>query len=343
MSSTRKNQNRIDVVIAWVDGSDPAWRAEKERVVQDALADGRALRYRDWGVLPFLFRGLEQFAPWVDTVHFVTWGHLPPWLNTDHPKLHVVRHEDYIPAEYLPTFSSHTIELNLHRIQGLSEHFIYFNDDMFLLKPVSSTRFFKGDLPRDYAVMNPAYTRELAKDSGDERIFYIPYNDVNHLNARNSMRASIRRHPLKWYHPIYGADLLRNLLLSPWGRFVGFVDHHMPQAYLKSSFEAAWADSFPPLDATCRNRIRTDHDVNHWYIRYRQLVEGNFCPIQREKDAVFALKAENAAVYDAIRRQQHAMICLNDSPFVGEHFAQEQQKLIQAFAQILPRKSGYER
>lgn len=336
-------QNKIDVVIAWVDGNDPAWLAEKERVSPSALADGRALRYRDWGVLPYLFRGLERFAPWVNNVHLVTWGHLPTWLNIDHPKLHIVNHKDYIPSEYLPTFSSHTIELNLHRIKGLAEQFIYFNDDMFLLRPVDADRFFRNGLPRDFAIMNPAYTLDLAEGSGDDQIFYIPYNNINHLNAHYSMQTCIKQHPMKWYHPVYGVDLLRNLLLFPWGRFVGFVDNHLPQPYRKSAFTAAWADSFAVLDATCRNPIRTDHDVNHWYIRYRQLAEGNFCPIRQIKDAVFALKTDNTEIFDTIKHQRLPLLCLNDSPFIGAHFANEQAKLQNAFEQILPEKSGYER
>ena len=343
MQDSLADQNRIDVVITWVDGNDPAWQAERERFSPTALADGRDFRYRDWGVLPFLFRGLERFAPWVDTVHLVTWGHLPSWLNTAHPKLHIVRHEDYIPSHYLPTFNSHTIELNMHRIEGLADQFIYFNDDMFLLRPLAAERFFRHGQPRDYAIMNPAHTLDLAQSAGDNRIFYIPYNDVNHLNARYRMQSCVSRHPFKWFHPIYGANLLRNVLLSPWGRFVGFVDHHLPQPYVKSSFTDAWADSFDALDATCRNQIRTDHDINHWYIRYQQLAQGAFSPIHPPKDAVFSLKADNALIFDVIERQSLPMLCLNDSPFVGDCFLEEQAKLQRAFTRIFPEKSGYER
>ena len=343
MRKTTAGQNRIDVVVAWVDGSDPAWLAEKERFAPSALADGRALRYRDWGTLPYLFRGIERFAPWVDTVHLVIWGHLPPWLNTEYAKLHIVNHRDYIPSEYLPTFSSHTIELNFHRIDGLAEQFIYFNDDMFLLKPLDAERFFRNGLPCDFAVMNPAYTLDLTDGSGDDRIFYIPYNDVNHLNAHYSMPECVKKHPLRWFHPVYGADLLRNVLLYPWGRFVGFVDSHLPQPYLKSSFAAAWADSSAILDATCRNRIRTDHDVNQWYIRYRQLAEGDFHPIRPLKNAVFALKADNTGIYRTIERQNAPMICINDSPYSEERFTEEKERLQSAFERILPDKSGFER
>ncbi|WP_331836427.1 hypothetical protein [Erysipelothrix piscisicarius] len=77
---------------------------------------------------------------WVNNVYLITYGHLPDFLNVDHPKLKIINHTDYIPSDYLPTFSSHTIELNMHRIEGLSEHFVYFNDDMFLNQPMSLQR-----------------------------------------------------------------------------------------------------------------------------------------------------------------------------------------------------------
>lgn len=94
-------------------------------------------------ILQYWFRGVEKFAPWVNRIYFVTWGHIPSWLNLSHPKLKVVRHEEFIPTDYLPTFSSHPIELNLHRIKGLSERFVYFNDDTFLIRPVLQEDFFQ--------------------------------------------------------------------------------------------------------------------------------------------------------------------------------------------------------
>jgi len=338
-----ENVNRIDAVITWVDGNDPAWLAEKSRVSLALRSDDRPIRYRDWDVLQYLFRGLEIFAPWIGTVHLVTWGHLPGWLNRGYPKLHIVNHHDFIPAEYLPAFSANTIELNLHRIEGLADQFIFFNDDMFFMRPVKQARFFQRGLPCDFAVMNPAYTMDLAPGSGDNRIFYIPYNDVNHLNARYAMRECVSKHPLKWFNPVYGMNLLRNVLLYPWGRFVGFVDHHLPQPYLKSSFEDAWTDFSSVMDTTCRNPIRTDGDVNAWIVRYHQLATGRFHPIAPPKNAVFTLEKDNAKVLDIIRRQKMPMICLNDSPFIGVDFSREQAELQRAFAQILPEKSGFER
>ena len=128
----------LDFVITWVDGSDPAWLDEKSHFASGSEADNRKERYRDWDHLKYWFRGIEKNAPWVHNIYFVTWGHLPAWLNTAHPKLHIIKHTDFIPPQYLPTYNSHTIELNLHRIPGLSENFVYFNDDVFLIRPVKA-------------------------------------------------------------------------------------------------------------------------------------------------------------------------------------------------------------
>ena len=114
---SRQEVNPIDFVIIWVDGADPKWCEEESKYLpKSSFEDDKEVRYRDWDNLQYWFRAVEAYTPWVRTIHFVTWGHLPKWLKADHPKLHIVKHEDFIPEEYLPTFNSHTIELNLHRL-----------------------------------------------------------------------------------------------------------------------------------------------------------------------------------------------------------------------------------
>lgn len=128
-------------------------RQKKQGVSVDI--DDRIERYRDWEILKYLFRSIENFAPWVNNVYFVTCGHLPAWLNTECPKLQIVSHKDFIPEKYLPTFNSHSIEWNFHRIKNLSEHFVYFNDDMFLLHPIKPTDFFENGKPVDMLALQP--------------------------------------------------------------------------------------------------------------------------------------------------------------------------------------------
>jgi len=114
----------IDFVMIWVDGNDPEWQKEKAKYDGSVVTTANSeVRYRDWDNLQYWFRAVEKYAPWVNKIHFVTWGHIPKWLDTTNPKLNIVKHSDFIPEEYLPTFSSHTIELNLHRIEGLAEIF----------------------------------------------------------------------------------------------------------------------------------------------------------------------------------------------------------------------------
>ena len=111
MSTTNEDIKPIDIVIPWVDPNDPAWQAEKRKYHDpgNEEADAREIRYRDWDNLKYVFRSIEKCAPWVRKVHFITCGQIPEWMNVNNPKLHLVNHTDYIPAEYLTTFSSQVI------------------------------------------------------------------------------------------------------------------------------------------------------------------------------------------------------------------------------------------
>ena len=133
-------------------------RTPKKKQGVSVDIDDRIERYRDWEILKYLKKRmiekgvLQQYAPWVNNVYFVTCGHLPAWLNTECPKLQIVSHKDFIPEKYLPTFNSHSIEWNFHRIKNLSEHFVYFNDDMFLLKSIAAEDFFRNGRPVDMMI-----------------------------------------------------------------------------------------------------------------------------------------------------------------------------------------------
>lgn len=124
---------KIDFVVTWVDGNDPIWQASKAKYAE--LADitlNSDARYRDWDIFKYWFRAVEKYAPWVNKVFLITEGHLPEWINLEHPKLVHIKHSDYIDEKYLPTFSSHPIEWFYHKIPGISDTFVSFNDDMFL-------------------------------------------------------------------------------------------------------------------------------------------------------------------------------------------------------------------
>ena len=113
-------QEKIDIVVLWVDGSDPEFIREKQAVTGkvadlDQEIDGEQ-RYRDYGILNYWFRMIEKHAPWVNNVYLITNGQKPDWLNLDHPKLKLVTHKEFMPNEYLPTYNSAAIEFLGHRL-----------------------------------------------------------------------------------------------------------------------------------------------------------------------------------------------------------------------------------
>ncbi|MFI9238740.1 stealth family protein [Streptomyces sp. NPDC053079] len=140
----------IDVVYTWVDGSDPVWAQRRAQAQRDAGgAETRHeeaandARYLSRDELKYSLRSLHQFAPWVRTVYLVTDDQTPEWLDTSAPGIRVVSHKQiFSDPSALPTFNSHAIESQLHHIEGLSEHFLYFNDDVFLGSPLTPHTFF---------------------------------------------------------------------------------------------------------------------------------------------------------------------------------------------------------
>lgn len=331
----------IDFVILWVDGSDPQWLAEKRKYLPPAEADSdSANRYRDWGLLPYWFRAVEKFAPWVRKIHFVTWGHVPAFLNLDSPKLHVVRHDEFIPAEYLPTFSSHAIEMNIHRIPGLAEQFVYFNDDMFLLRPMEPEDFFRDGLPCTYG-------REVPWTfHGNVGIWeHAVANNLGIINKHFSKKEAIRHHGKKFYSKQYRwKDNLRTFMLNQLfpDYFTGFKNLHAPAAYLKKTFQEVWEAEPDLLDSTCRDRFRTASNVNQWVCLWWQVASGNFSPYAVD-NLVESVKDDTIdGLCDCVARQIHAMICVND-PEGNMDFEKLAVKLRQAFDAILPVKSLFEK
>ena len=331
----------IDFVILWVDGSDPEWLAEKRKYLPPAEADNdSANRYRDWGLLPYWFRAVEKFAPWVRKIHFVTWGHVPAFLNLDAPKLHVVRHEEFIPKEYLPTFSSHTIEMNIHRIPDLAEHFVYFNDDMFLLRPMEPGDFFQDGLPCTYG-------REVPWTfNGTVGIWeHAVTNDLGVINKHFSKKAAILHHREKFYSKHYRwKDNLRTLMLNKLfpDYFTGFKNLHAPASYLKKTFQQVWEAEPELLDSTCRDRFRTASNVNQWVCLWWQVASGNFSPYVVDNLVDSVRDSTINVLCDCIAHQNHAMICVND-PEENVDFETLAIKLRQAFDTLLPEKSSFEK
>lgn len=326
----------IDIVIPWVDGSDPIWQAEHDKYTADKSSDNSSARYREWDVFRYWFRSIEMYAPWVRTIHFVTFGHLPKWLNTNHPKIHIVNHKDYIPEKYLPTFSSHTIELNMHRIPGLAEHFVYFNDDVYLTHMTAAEDFFRKGFPVDTATFGIIKNEDTAN--------YMPYIMLNMLaviNMRFSKKDMLRRDFFKWISPVNGKGFLYNLYLLPWGSYTGFRNYHSCVAFRKSTFEEVWFENELLLEQTCSHKFRSREDVNQYLMRYWRLCKGEFVPHKPFSAYLTIGKQSSEQVDRLLRNKKYRVVCINDDP-MGFDFETEKRELIRVFEDVYPEKSSFE-
>lgn len=323
----------IDFVIPWVDGDDAQWVAQRN-LYAGTGEDRDPSRFRDWDILRYWFRAVEEHAPWVHLIFFVTCGQIPQWLNRDHPKLKLIHHQDYIPAKYLPTFSSHTIELNFHRIPELSEHFVYFNDDMFLNANVSPEDFFLMGKSRDCAVLDfPA--------PGTDAYDCAQRNVVAFLNGQFDFHKVLWQNPGKWFSPLNGKYIIKNLLLSFSSDFPGIRNFHIPASMRKSTFETIWDMAPELLDRTCRNRFRSTADVNQYIMTYYPLCKGNFVPRSPRFGKCYRLELDEQKMEQDILYSRHKVICLNDHPNIGD-FPAAKARLISLLEQRYPKKSSFE-
>lgn len=333
--------SKVDFVLMWVDGSDPKWLKEKNKYSEVKFdVDASAARYRDMGTLKYWFRAVEKYAPWVNNIYLITYGHLPKWLNTDNPKLKIINHKDYIPEKYLPTFSSHPIELNVHRIKDLSEKFVLFNDDMYILNPIKEQFFFKNGLPVDFWKENTFQT----ETSGDNFFDHIVLNDLFLVNKNFNKKQVVKGNHNKVYNLKYGVRNARYLMLNRRNYFCGFDITHTANAYLKSSFEEVWKKEPELLDRTSSHKFRSVLDVNQWAIHWYQMVKGNFSPTTHKNyGKYFNVSDNNDELIKYILDDKSTVACINDGNIPEKSFEKASLEIARAFERKLPDKSSFEK
>lgn len=341
---------KIDFVLCWVDSNDPEWNKRRNLAqkhfssqdsTDDAADDNGEHRYREMGLLKYWFRSVERFAPWVNKIYFVTCGQKPNWLNENHPKLVLVNHEDYIPTHYLPTFNSNPIELNLHRLPELSEHFVLFNDDMFLLKPVSPDFYFIKGQP----VLS--CNLSICDYFGYNNWSFTCFNDYCVINDHFNVCESIRKNRNKWFSIKYLGlkNALKNQLCFKLNHTISINGYeHIPLPHLKSSFQAVW-DACPGImEETSIQPFRSRSQINHWLICAWNQMNGSFHPGKPYSHGSHINISSQyiGEVCSIIKNQSQSQICLNDS----EHNDNPElcfSEIQKAFDSILPEKSGFER
>jgi glycosyltransferase involved in cell wall biosynthesis len=319
----------IDAVYTWVDDTDAEWRARRAAALggydddespggvtfDDESPDHGAVRFRNRDELRYSLRSLAMYAPWIRHIYLVTAGQTPPWLNEDHPGITVIDHRDLFadPAGSLPTFNSHAIESQLHRIEGLSEHFLYLNDDMFLGRPTTPATFFLS--------------------SGMSRFFWssasvpdlpVSPDDEGYLAAAKNNRGLLRRE---------------------FARTTTHTFFHAPYA-LHRSVLAELTQRFPEeLEATARSRFRSNGDyalVSSLHHHYAYLT-GRAVPGTISYDFVdIGSPTDHSRLGQLLQGRNKTAFCIGESP-ASELTDEEMALAMRSFlAAYFPVRSPYE-
>lgn len=282
----------IDVVYTWVDGDDPTWQ-EKRSSLQ-AEIDGVAYhseathsaRFTSRDELLYSLRSLEAYAPWVNHVFLVTDNQRPNWL-ADTQRITIVDHREIFDPGDLPTFNSNAIISRLHHIPGLSEHFIYMNDDVMLGQPLSPNDFF-----------TPSGIARVST-SNNRRPFGQPsITDEPHINLTRNIRTLLERE--------FGVTVSRAIKHTP-HPLIKSVMYEMEDKF-ENAFYQTWSSRF-------RHHQDIVADQLHHY--YAQIV-GKAVPGSLTYNYINILDDRYAAVmHETINRRHRQAICVNEAPVPG--------------------------
>ena len=157
MKKDKANTLPIDAVILWVNGNEDKHRNKISKYVENkSVSSSKKFRTRFDQVneIKFTIDSILKFAPYIENIYIITDEQTPDFLEKNVKKdcyssVSIVDHSVIFESyeEFLPTFNCRPIETCMHRIPGLSEHFIYFNDDFFLINPTKPSDFFRNGLP----------------------------------------------------------------------------------------------------------------------------------------------------------------------------------------------------
>lgn len=286
-SHPREVTEEIDMIFSWVDGSSTDFQRQRAKQMQEYVVgegDDGATRYRHVDELRFALRSVHMYAPWVRRIFIVTDSDRPAWL-AEHPKVTIVPSEQFFAdPSVLPTHNSHAVESQLHRIDGLAEHFLYSNDDMFFGRPVSPELFFtSGGLTKFVEApvrigAGPARTHRSGHDNGLR---------VNRALLKDK----------------FGRVIIRDLqhCATPLRRSVA------------SELESTFAEDYARTAAS-RFRSATDISVTNSLYHYYALLTGRAVPTTspRVRYIQTTLTESLGQMEKLLKRRDVDMFCLND-------------------------------
>lgn len=296
-------------------------------------------RFRDWGLLKYSFRSFEKNASWFHKLFFVTDGELPDWLNTNHPKLEIIRHQDFIPNQYLPVHNSNAIEVNFHRIPGLSECFVYWNDDMYVTSPTKETDFFENHLPKDMLALQPVIANPY-----NPIMSRILLNDSIVISKHFSKKENMKAQRGKYLHIGYPLQYFGyNFLEQLFPQYTGFYTVHGASPLMKHTYEEIWRLEPEILLETTSHPYRSKDDVTQYLFREWAKQKGEFIPFNLHQIfQYFELSDDNEKLYTYLKKHPKKTTCINDTS-KPIHFEKVKKELIPVMDAMFAEKSSFEK
>ena len=295
----------IDIVFSWVDGAELEWqRARARRMASYVVGegDGSEARFRQLDELKYALRSVYLFAPWIRNIYIATDSPRPAWLD-DHPRVILMRSEQFFSnLDDLPTHNSHAVESQLHNIPGISEHFLYSNDDMFFGRPVPPQMFFS---PGGVTKFIEASTR-----------IGFGENNVVRSGFENAARVN------------------RRLLQQKFGRVITRHLEHAATPLRKSvlqELEREFPEDFARTSASAF-RQATDISVTNSLYHYYALLSGRAIA-QREAKVRYVDTTAQAGLRmmrSLLKKRSQDFFCLNDGSF-PEISAEERAEAVRSF------------
>lgn len=177
----------IDIVYTWVSISDRNWLIKKNKHISNVdafeLYATEDSRYTDHNEIYYSVMSVCKHLSWVNNIYIITDEQVPELPVHLMSRIKIIDHKEIIPEIFLPTFNSHVIEAFLHKIPGLSENFIYFNDDFFVAREIDASHFFRSN---GHASLFASSKSIMAMNRNGRRTATLSAcNNVNELFDRN--------------------------------------------------------------------------------------------------------------------------------------------------------------
>lgn len=345
-----REEDKIDFVLPWVDNNDIAWQEEKEKYASDSASHDKEnnTRYRDTNTLRYVLRSIEQHCPWYHKIYLITTGHYPDWIDINHPKIELITHNDiFLDKSDLPVFNVNAIEMNLVNIKGLSEKFVYLNDDTVIWKHLETDRFFKNNKSVDFFYHGwiPRGRVYRALRSNDVWVDAI-LNNIHFINREASMS---KMNDSQYFHHSYGVkQKISNFLYKVFYKKVFWIHHwHHPQPYMKRHIEQVRDVFNKEMKETSKHRFKLNTDITQYLYRYWHLMTGDFEPYNY-KDGLVAkissLKYLQSIITDINQNETVNFVCFNDqmSDISQDEFNQVIVVLEKYLSDTFPQKASFE-